>query len=273
MKKRFFCFTIMLLFLFSLVTFVGCGSNESENEYNTVSFETNGGSSIVEKSCAVIEVSPTTLRDDYNFIGWYFDKDLTRLVTFPLSIDSDMTLYAKWEKTKEKIISDCMSFIDNEPNQKLNSQEDNSTENCINTVDTLVSHIGDRFRFEWEKFLVDAYVESKNLIKREYSLNLLFEYGNLESATGYFDYTYEFYDNNGDLWAGLNASYKITSITKSGETYLLNGYFTLFNNLNNNSDTQEEIKNSLQTNFTLSLYDFKFLFPVEYWNSIFSFPN
>ena len=31
------------------------------------------------------------------FIGWYYDEDLTSPVTWPITLDQDYTLYAKWE--------------------------------------------------------------------------------------------------------------------------------------------------------------------------------
>ena len=35
------------------------------------------------------------------FNGWYLDETLTQGVVFPLSIDKDMTIYAKWLKTSD----------------------------------------------------------------------------------------------------------------------------------------------------------------------------
>jgi len=280
MKKRYSLLTILLICFVSVFAFAGCGSNPTdlttppvtppEPTYCTVSFVTNGGSTINDKSCAIIDVSPTTIKSGYNFIGWYFDINLTSVVTFPLSVDSDMTLYAKWEKTQEQTIADCMAYIDSQPNNLLFSQEDNSGINKVDVTNTTVTHIGKNFTLDWERGRGDI-TENDNLITNEYALNISFDYGNLESATGYFDYIYEFTTSEGNLWSGLVASYKITSITKTGDSFLLNGYFTIFNAVGNYSNTQEEVKNSLQSNFNLSLYDFKFLFPVEYWNTMFAF--
>ena len=43
-------------------------------------------------------LEPTAPADDvYAFAGWYSDADLTRSVTFPLKLTSDITLYAAWK--------------------------------------------------------------------------------------------------------------------------------------------------------------------------------
>lgn len=272
MKNKIKFLTLILVCLLSVFTFVGCSENNPPTtpNYNTVTFVTNGGSAIADKSCDVISVSPTTIRNDYNFIAWYYDIYLTQIVTFPLSVDSDMTLYAKWEKTLEKLTSDCIAYIDSQPNNELFSQEDNSDSENVDVINTTVTHIGNSLELDWERGR-GSVTESDNLITNEYSLNLSFDYGNLESATGYFDYIYEFHTSNGDLWSGLVASYRITSIIKTGDTYLMDGYFIMFNPVGNYSFTQEDVKSTLESNFTLALYDFQFLFPVEYWNTIFDY--
>jgi len=274
MKKTYRFLSMILLCVSSIFIFAACGDDESTTEsmpeYNTVTFITNGGTSIADKSCDVIEVSPTTIREYYNFQGWYYDSLFTRAVVFPLSVDNDMTLYAKWEKTKEKLISDCMLYIDNSVDGKLVSQEDNSVENLVDVANTTVTHIGNTFCFGWERGY-GSLSEYNNLYISEYDLDITFEYGNLESATGYFSYSYEFYSSDNTLWSGLNASFRIVSIQKTGDTYLLNGYFSSFNIVKNCDFTEDYVESSLQTNLTLALYDFQFLFPVEYWDTIFDY--
>lgn len=67
-------------------------------EVHTVSFETNGGTAIPAVTTGYIESSPVTTKNDYGFKGWYTDSDFSDSckVTFPLTVNSDMTLYAKW---------------------------------------------------------------------------------------------------------------------------------------------------------------------------------
>ena len=74
--------------------------NKSSKEY-TVSFNTNGGSEINDTNIAKnteIEIVPQTQKDGYSFAGWYLDSDLSTIALFPLKIESDITLYAKWLK-------------------------------------------------------------------------------------------------------------------------------------------------------------------------------
>lgn len=66
---------------------------------HTVSFETAGGSTIEAEQVDEGESlnSPADpVRDGYSFGGWYADAGFTTPVTFPLTPDADMTLYAKW---------------------------------------------------------------------------------------------------------------------------------------------------------------------------------
>ncbi len=73
---------------------------ESGEEY-TVSFESNGGSSVesqvvAEGECAQEPAEPT--RDGYKFIGW-FAENSDEKYDFTSAVSSDITLYAKWEES------------------------------------------------------------------------------------------------------------------------------------------------------------------------------
>lgn len=65
----------------------------------TVSFDTDGGSTIADQLVAVGTL--VTRPDDptktgYTFDNWYSDEDLTTLFDFTTVITGDITLYAKW---------------------------------------------------------------------------------------------------------------------------------------------------------------------------------
>ena len=68
----------------------------------TVTFETNGGSTIdpisVEKHKALGEI-PETVKKNDEFLGWYTDPALTHKFVESLQIVKDITLYAKWKNT------------------------------------------------------------------------------------------------------------------------------------------------------------------------------
>ncbi len=67
----------------------------------TLTFETNGGSSIsaitVNDGDVVNLSSKTPTKSGYTFVGWYTDTALTYKVT-SITLDSNKTVYAKWSK-------------------------------------------------------------------------------------------------------------------------------------------------------------------------------
>ena len=68
----------------------------------TVTFETNGGSTInpisVEKHQALGDI-PETVKENDEFLGWYTDPGLTHKYVESLQIVKNITLYAKWKNT------------------------------------------------------------------------------------------------------------------------------------------------------------------------------
>ena len=77
---------------------------EPENNVYTVTFETNGGSSVEsqtveEGQIAVKPENPT--KEGYLFAGWCSDEELTASYEFTTVVCSDITLYAKWDIDNE----------------------------------------------------------------------------------------------------------------------------------------------------------------------------
>lgn len=69
----------------------------------TVSFNSNGGTSVPAQTIKRGEVvskpiAPT--RPDYEFVGWYADAALTQAWDFTQPVNSNMTLYAKWNEVQ-----------------------------------------------------------------------------------------------------------------------------------------------------------------------------
>ena len=75
--------------------------NDSVDLFRAV-FDSNGGSEIqmqfIESGERISEPSSPT-RAGYEFAGWYTDTDLTSAYDFDSEVDSDVTLYAKWESS------------------------------------------------------------------------------------------------------------------------------------------------------------------------------
>ncbi|MBQ9313716.1 MAG: InlB B-repeat-containing protein [Clostridia bacterium] len=70
-----------------------------------VEFNSNGGNivatqEVAEKGKVTKPATPT--KDGYTFDGWYTDEKLTKVFDFNTAINSDITLYAKWNVTKKE---------------------------------------------------------------------------------------------------------------------------------------------------------------------------
>jgi uncharacterized repeat protein (TIGR02543 family) len=88
---------ILLVSLFFLL--IGCDTANG-SRYYTVTFETNGGSSmpslrVIDGGHISTPQSPT--KQNYFFVNWYSNSGLTKQVNFnDYVVHSDVTLYAKW---------------------------------------------------------------------------------------------------------------------------------------------------------------------------------
>lgn len=83
-------------------------------KYYSVKFVTNGGDPIqTQKVSDYLTNAPTPERSGYLFDGWFFDPSFTAPVTFPLSVNADVTLYARWLKlTDQARCNDCSIKLD-----------------------------------------------------------------------------------------------------------------------------------------------------------------
>ena len=113
--KKLSMFLVVLLSLTMIFGLSACKDNENENTPEpypyTVTFNTNGGSAVNSKNMDVILYSPTTIKQDYVFQGWFFDEKFTAPVSFPLSVDSNFTVYAKWKETLRSMQNRFAEFM------------------------------------------------------------------------------------------------------------------------------------------------------------------
>ena len=83
------------------LTFEAVYSEKADEETFTVTFDSNGGSSVnaqtVESGKTVAKPADPT-RDGYDFEGWFTDEDLTIKYDFNTPVTADITLYAAWDK-------------------------------------------------------------------------------------------------------------------------------------------------------------------------------
>ena len=116
----------MLVFLIAIITtsFISCSpiNNEKEpdvkvdnivNEIDddfVVTFETNGGTYVEAQKTTKLISAPITSKENYYFDGWFLDQNLTNVVIYPLNVEDNMTLYAKWVKISDKLYFENCEF-------------------------------------------------------------------------------------------------------------------------------------------------------------------
>lgn len=95
--------------------------DSSGNDYSyTVSFQTNGGSAIdsisVSRSGSISNL-PTPLRMGFVFLGWYRDAALTTSFTAGSTVNSNLTLYAKYAELRSitQMEDESFALADQEP--------------------------------------------------------------------------------------------------------------------------------------------------------------
>lgn len=70
-----------------------------QNTY-IVSFETNGGLPLKPFEGTVLNEAPTPVKENYIFLGWFFDSNLSNKASFPLVLTQNITLYAKYKENE-----------------------------------------------------------------------------------------------------------------------------------------------------------------------------
>lgn len=95
--RRFLC---LFAFLFVSFFLISCDEIPNINEIEfTITFETNGGTTInpmVVNKDSSIQIPNDPTKPDFIFDGWYTDEDFTTIVSWPLILTDNITLYAKW---------------------------------------------------------------------------------------------------------------------------------------------------------------------------------
>lgn len=82
---------------------------DPEPVMNVISFQTNGGSPVADATFeegTILGLDAfVTEKDGYKFVGWCTDEELTNVVT-DITLNGDITLYAKWEKIEAPVNTD-----------------------------------------------------------------------------------------------------------------------------------------------------------------------
>ena len=115
MKKKLLCLLVILLIIGGIIAFFVLRDKDDKEEVEmiTIKFDVDGGEPVdkmeVEKGSKV--ELPTTVKDGYNFVGWY-DKDDNK-VEDKTKFKKDTTLKAKWEEIPEDVKTMEVSFNTN----------------------------------------------------------------------------------------------------------------------------------------------------------------
>ena len=117
--------------------------------YYTVTFNSNGGSSVSSQSVKKGEklnqpADPT--RSGYIFMGWYKNSSLTQAWNFATDVvNSDITLYAKWEESNEIPIDEA-HFPDENFRESISNRIDKDKNGMLSESELEVTEIYVSFR-------------------------------------------------------------------------------------------------------------------------------
>jgi hypothetical protein len=92
----------LLLCISTITLFVSCDKDDEIPEKVTISFETNGGTTVqtIEMGYNTIATKPgNPTKANAKFWNWYTDAELKHVFDFTQPLKSDITLYAKWIST------------------------------------------------------------------------------------------------------------------------------------------------------------------------------
>lgn len=97
MKKIF----IILGFLMAAFVLVACGDEPTpELKTYTVTFDVDGGTNVANKTVeegSTLGTLPTTTKENFDFAGWYTNSAKTEEAKSSTVVNSNMTIYAKWD--------------------------------------------------------------------------------------------------------------------------------------------------------------------------------
>lgn len=98
MKKPFILLSFLLVFMLLGCDFLFTESSLTIAFEYTVSYESNGGTEFDSQDLtngSLISV-PTPLKEGFTFLGWFYDEELITPFSPSTTLQSDITLYAKW---------------------------------------------------------------------------------------------------------------------------------------------------------------------------------
>lgn len=167
------------------------------------SFVTNGGSSVDTKTGVfVIDTSPITTKEGYDFIGWHLNEDLSdHIVSFPLSLKGDTTLYAEWSRREKEPTGRLLAVA------KVDAMEAKSywSFEYLETELHIHSEVTDNFIYTYYENPgmndnVEVVLTKKNrTLSAGYASNYTFHFLCDAAGSGYYNYALNAYSMSGNL--------------------------------------------------------------------------
>lgn len=94
---------LLLLTLIFCIALASCGGKEEEPQKYNIVFESNGGSAVstITRDEGTSVAKPADpYRNNHIFLGWYLNSELTESVAWPLTLNSDLKVFAEWIDNK-----------------------------------------------------------------------------------------------------------------------------------------------------------------------------
>ena len=162
-------------------TYTGGGGGRSTSRY-TVSFESNGGSKVANQTVtrnSVMKEPTAPTKENFDFDGWYSDKELKTKYDFSAKVTKSFTLYAKWTE-KDNSINQIILTLGKKDAQVFGKTKSNDVAPKIVNDRTMLparfvaENLGAKVEWDGEKELVT--ITSKNL-KTDENVTILITIG------------------------------------------------------------------------------------------------
>ena len=173
--------SVILTYTFDSTGGSGGGGGGGTSRY-TVSFESNGGSKVSNQSVtrnSVMKEPTAPTKENFDFDGWYSDKELKTKYDFSEKITKSFTLYAKWTE-KDNSVNQIILTIGKKDAQVFGKAKSNDVAPKIEKDRTMLparfvaENLGAKVEWDGEKQLVT--ITGKNL-KTDESVTILITIG------------------------------------------------------------------------------------------------
>ena len=173
--------SVILTYTFDSTGGSGGGGGGGTSRY-TVSFESNGGSKVSNQSVtrnSVMKEPTAPTKENFDFAGWYSDKELKTKYDFSAKVTKSFTLYAKWTE-KDNSVNQIILTIGKKDAQVFGKTKSNDVAPKIEKDRTMLparfvaENLGAKVEWDGEKQLVT--ITGKNL-KTDENVTILITIG------------------------------------------------------------------------------------------------